>query len=79
MGGPGILKFRGVFREASKVRPWEALLQIFVIFWCPWGSRMAPFSAKNAVFEGSEILLIFGTIFDANLGGPAAEGWSLGT
>ena len=29
--GPGTIKFRGVFREGSKVRRWEALLQIFVI------------------------------------------------
>ena len=45
--GPGTINFRGVFREGSKVRPWEALLQIFVIFGCPWGSRRAPFSAEH--------------------------------
>ena len=48
--GPGTVKFGGVFREGSKVRPWEALFQIFVIFGCPWGSRLAPFSAKNVIF-----------------------------
>ena len=32
--GPGTIKFRCVFREGSKVRPWEALFQIFVIFGC---------------------------------------------
>ncbi len=47
---PGTVEFRGVFRAGSKVRPWEALLQIFAIFGCPWGSRRAPFSDKNAVF-----------------------------
>ena len=48
--GPRTIEFRDVFREGSKVRPWEALLQIFVIFGCPWGPRRAPFSAKNVVF-----------------------------
>ena len=50
--GPGTVKVRGVFREGSKVRPWEAFLQIFVIFGYPWGSRKVPFPAKNEFFEG---------------------------
>ena len=47
---PGTVKFRAVLREGSKVRPWEALLQIFVLFGCPWRSRLGQFSAKKAVF-----------------------------
>ena len=49
---PGTVKFRGVLREGSKVRPWEALLQFFVHLGCPWRSRSAPFSAKKTFFEG---------------------------
>ena len=48
--GPGMVKFRDVFLKGLKVCPWEALLEIFVIFGCRWGSGMAPFSAKKAVY-----------------------------
>ena len=54
-GGPGILKFRGVFREASKVRPWEALLQIFVIFGCPGDPEGFRFLLKLQFFKGLNI------------------------
>ena len=56
---PGTVKFRGVLREGSKVRSWEALLQIFVLFGRPWRSRLAPFSAKMSIFRGSENSTIF--------------------
>ena len=46
-----MVKVRGVFREGSKVQPWEAFLQVFVIFGRPWGSRKAPFPAKKQFLE----------------------------
>ena len=57
--GPGMVKFRGVFRRGSKVRSWGALLEIFVIFGCPWGSRLVSFSAKKSILRGSENSTIF--------------------
>ena len=48
--GPGTIEFRGVFREGSKVRPWEALLQIFVIFGGPGDPEGLHFRLKMQFF-----------------------------
>ncbi len=42
-GGPGAVKFRGVFQKRSKVRLGESLFEIFAIFGCPSGPRMPQF------------------------------------
>ena len=74
---PGTVKFRGVLREGSKVRPWEALLQFVVLFGCPWRSRLAQFSAKRTIFGGSENLMIPQTDLSVGVLAVLVEGrWS---
>ena len=55
-----MLKFRDGLLKGKKVCPWEALLEIFVIFEVPLGSGGAPFLLKKAYVVRSEILMIFG-------------------
>ena len=55
------------------MHPWEALLEIFVIFGCPRGARRAPFGEKKTSFLRSEILMILGWMGGSHWEGSAAE------
>ena len=69
--GPGTVTFRGVFREGSKVLPWEALFfQIFVIFGYPGDPEGLNFLLKMHFLEALQFH-DFGVRFG---GGPAAGG-----
>ena len=66
-----MVKFRGVFREGSKVLPWEALFfQIFVIFGYPGDPEGLNFLLKMHFLEALQFHdfgVRFGGVFDAFL------------
>ena len=58
--------------------PWEALLEIFLIFGIPLGAEGAPFWLKKAFFLRSDFLMIFGVRDPLHLGGVGGRGGTPG-
>ena len=54
--------------------PWEALLEIFLIFGVPLGAEGAPFWLKKASFLRSDFLMVFGVRGPFHFGRARARG-----